>query len=323
MHLRDGILSPEVCAVAGALSVAAVGYSLRQMRATPESRTIPLTGMVAALVFAGQMINFPLFGLPVSGHLLGGVLAAALVGPWAGCLAITVVLIVQAILFADGGLLCLGVNVLNMAVVGCWGGGAIYESLRRVLGSHLRGSVVAVIVAAYLSVLAAAGLFCVEFVASAHDVPFPIPPLTWFMVLYHALIGIGEAAITGGVLAFVWSRRPELLTAGATSGTVSWRPITAAGVAVACTVAAVLSPWASEWPDGLEAVGDRVGFNELGQDRVLFLSDYALPVPVGWEAISVSAAGVLGTVVVLCLGWLISSRLVATPGPVPDASHAG
>lgn len=322
MHIRDGILSPEVCAVAGVVSAAAIGYSLRQLSRQRDSHAVPLTGMVAALVFAGQMVNFPLFGLPVSGHLLGGVLAAALVGPWAGCLAISVVLIVQAVLFADGGLMSLGVNILNMAVIGCWGGGAMYESLRRLVGTNLRGSLVAVIVAAYLSVLAAAACFCGEFVASAHDIPFPVQPLTWFMVLYHALIGIGEAAITGGVLAFVWSRRPQLLAASETS-VPSWRPLTAAGVAVACVIAAVLSPWASEWPDGLEAVGDRVGFNDLGQDRVLLLSDYALPVPSGWEAVSVSAAGVLGTLVVLCVGWLLISRVTPSPVPVPDASHAG
>jgi len=322
MHIRDGILSPEVCLVAGVASVAAMGYSLRQLRQQPDSRTIPLTGMVAALIFAGQMVNFPLFGLPVSGHLLGGVLAAALLGPWAGCLAVTMVLIVQAVLFADGGLMCLGVNVLNMAVVGVWGGGAIYESLRRITGTQLRGSVVSVIAAAYLSVLAAAAAFCIEFIASAHDIPFPVQPLTWFMVLYHALIGVGEAAITGGVLAFVWSRRPQLLTTPETA-VASWRPFTAAGIAVACAVAAVLSPWASEWPDGLEAVGDRVGFNDLGQDRVWMLSDYALPVPVGWEALSVSAAGILGTLVVLGLGWMVSSRLTSSTVPVPDVSHAG
>ena len=322
MHIRDGILSPEVCAVAGAVSVAAIGYSLRQLRQPTHSRTVPLTGMVASLVFAGQMVNFPLFGLPVSGHLLGGVLAAALVGPWAGCLALTVVLLVQAVLFADGGLMCLGVNVFNMAVVGCWGGGAIYESLRRISGSSLRGSVVAVILASYLSVMAAAACFCVEFVASSHQIPFPVQPLTWFMVLYHALIGVGEAAITGGVLAFVWSRRPQLLSAPEAPVT-SWRPVTAAGVAVACAIAAVLSPWASEWPDGLEAVGDRVGFNELGQDRVLMLADYALPVPAGWEAVSVSAAGVLGTLVVLLIGWIVSSRLTTSTIPIPDVSHAG
>src|SRR3974390_2955433 len=118
MHIRDGILSPEVCAAAGLISLAAVGYSLRKLRTDLEDRAVPLTGMLAAVVFAGQMVNFPLIGLPVSGHLLGGVLAATVLGPWAGCLAITLVLVVQAVLFNDGGLVSLGANILNMAVVG-------------------------------------------------------------------------------------------------------------------------------------------------------------------------------------------------------------
>ena len=123
MHIRDGILSPEVCLATGTLAVAAVGFSLRQLRTRLADQAIPLTGMVAAVVFAGQMVNFPLFGLPVSGHLLGGVLAAAILGPWAGCIALTVVLLVQAVLFADGGLLSFGGNVRSSEQFG--GGPAV------------------------------------------------------------------------------------------------------------------------------------------------------------------------------------------------------
>ncbi|MDZ4689442.1 MAG: energy-coupling factor ABC transporter permease [Planctomycetaceae bacterium] len=367
MHIRDGILSPEVCLAAGVLATAAVGYSLRRMRLALDDRAVPLTGMMAAVVFAGQMVNFPLFGLPVSGHLLGGVLAAAVVGPWAGCVALSVVLIVQAVLFADGGLLSLGPNILNMAVVGCWGGYAVFATVRRWSGSLFpspgaslgegqgegaflplqprdkttltphpspteaagegsrsrRPAVFAAVVAAYVSVLAAAALFCAEFALSSRQAPFDLSQLTLWMVLYHALIGVGEAAITGAVLSFVWSRRPELLTAAEPGTTLSrgGRFVTA-GATVACAVAAILSPWASSWPDGLEAVGERVGFNELGVDRMLMLSDYAVPLPAGWEVWSVSAAGVLGTVVVLGVGWLLCLRPSAAT-TLSDGQHAG
>ncbi len=324
MHIRDGILSPEVCLATGALAVAAVGFSLRQLRTRLDDRAIPLTGMLAALIFAGQMVNFPLFGLPVSGHLLGGVLAAAMLGPWAGCVALTVVLIVQAVMFADGGLLSLGANVLNMAVVGAWGGGAVYETLRRWCGSHRRGSVFAAVVASYVSVLAAAALFCVEFAGSVGQAPFDLQQLTWLMVLYHALIGVGEAAITGAVLAFVWSRRPELLKPVAAEGALpAWGRFALAGGAAACAIAAILSPWASEFPDGLEAVGEKLAFNDLGRDSVLLLPDYAVPLPSGWEAVSVSAAGVLGTLVVLVIGWVIAGRWTQPVQPASDGSHAG
>jgi cobalt/nickel transport system permease protein len=328
MHIRDGILSPEVCLAAGALAAGAVGYSLRRMRTDLDDRAVPLTGMMAAVVFAGQMVNFPLFGLPVSGHLLGGVLAAAVVGPWAGCVALSVVLIVQAVLFADGGLISLGANILNMAVVGCWGGYALFATIRKSCGPSPRVAVFAAVIAAYVSVLAAAALFCAQFALSSQRAPFDLAQLTWWMVLFHALIGIGEAAITGAVLSFVWSRRPELLsppepgTAWSRSGRFA-----AAGAVMACAVAAVLSPWASEWPDGLEAVGERIGFNDLGIDRAWVLSDYAVPLPAGWEAWSVSAAGVLGTLAVLAIGWLLSLRLTPAAAPAPvavsDGHHAG
>ncbi|OYW14465.1 MAG: hypothetical protein B7Z55_15770 [Planctomycetales bacterium 12-60-4] len=308
----------------GALAAAAVGFSLRQLRFRLDDRAIPLTGMLAALVFAGQMVNFPLFGLPVSGHLLGGVLAATMLGPYAGCIALTVVLIVQAVMFADGGLLSLGANVLNMAVVGSWGGGAIYATLRRWCGNNCVSSVFAAVVASYISILAAASLFCLEFAGSMGQTPFDLQQLTWLMVLYHAMIGVGEAAITGAVLTFVWSRRPELLQSTGSEPELSvWRRLTTVGVACACTVAAVLSPWASEFPDGLEAVGERVGFNARGHDSVLLFSDYLVPVPAGWESVSVSAAGVLGTLVVLTLGWLIVARSTPPVRPVSDGSHAG
>jgi len=326
MHIRDGILSPEVCLAAGAVATAAVGYSLRRMRTSLDDRAVPLTGMMAAVVFAGQMVNFPLFGLPVSGHLLGGVLAAAVVGPWAGCVALSVVLIVQSVLFADGGLLSLGANLLNMAVIGCWGGYALFATLRRWCGSSPRSAVLAAVVAAYVSVLAAAALFCAEFALSSGRAPFDLAQLTWWMVLYHALIGIGEAAITGAVLSFVWSRRPELLSPAETGTAWSqWGRFATAGAVAACAVAAILSPWASEWPDGLESVGERLGFNELGVDRVWLLSDYALPLPAGWEGWSVSAAGLLGTVVVLGVGWLLSLRLTpaTATAPTTDSRHAG
>ncbi|HUQ70450.1 MAG TPA: energy-coupling factor ABC transporter permease [Planctomycetaceae bacterium] len=323
MHIRDGILSPEVCLAAGVLATAAVGYSLRRMRLALDDRAVPLTGMIAAVVFAGQMVNFPLFGLPVSGHLLGGVLAAAVVGPWAGCVALSVVLIVQAVLFADGGLLSLGPNILNMAVVGCWGGYAVFATVRRWCGATRSAAVFAAVVSAYVSVLAAAALFCAEFAMSSRQAPFDLSQLTLWMVLYHALIGIGEAAITGAVLSFVWSRRPELLPTSESGTTLSrgGRFMTA-GAMVACAVAAILSPWASSWPDGLEAVGERVGFNDLGVDRMLMLSDYAIPLPAGWEAWSVSAAGVLGTVVVLGVGWLLCLRPSAAT-TLSDGQHAG
>jgi len=303
MHIRDGLLSPEVCLATGVLSAAAVAYSWRRLQRDLAARTVPLAGMMAAIIFAGQMVNFPLFGLPVSGHLIGGVLAGVILGPWAGCVALTLVLVVQAVLFADGGLLSLGANVLNMAVLGTWVGSALFEMIRRAAGASYRATVFSAVVAAYFSVLAAAVMFCGEFALSHGTAPFRLDQLVLWMLGYHALIGVGEAGITGSVLGFVLARRPELLRPSLTPQPPSLRGVVTGGVAAACLVAVCVAPWASEWPDGLEAVGDRLAFNELGTDRVVLLPTYAVPLPGGWEAASVGLAGLLGTVVVFALGW--------------------
>lgn len=324
MHIRDGILSPEVCVVGGALAVAAVGYSLRRLRTELADRTIPLTGMLAAVIFAGQMVNFPLFGLPVSGHLLGGVLAAVVLGPWAGCVALSLVLVVQAILFADGGLLALGVNILNMAVVGAWGGAAVYQLLRRTIGTGKQGTLFSAIISAYLTVLAAAGLFCLEFSLSRTNAAFDLRQISVWMLLFHALIGVGEAGITGAVVAFLLARRPELILRESTPTEPSRYRTAAWGLGLtAAAVAVFASPWASEWEDGLEAVAERTGFHALGVDRPLLLSDYVLPLPGRWEAFSVSLAGLLGTVVVLCLGWILSRWLQRAAPSSPGGFGAG
>jgi cobalt/nickel transport system permease protein len=127
MHIPDGYLSPAVCAITGLAAVGGLAWAIRRLDQQVHARSLPLTGMVAALVFAGQMVNFPLGLFPVSGHLIGGTLAAILLGPWGGCVALSLVLLIQLFLFADGGWLALGANAFNMAVVGALGGGAVYD----------------------------------------------------------------------------------------------------------------------------------------------------------------------------------------------------
>ena len=327
MHIRDGILGPEVCLVAAAISLGAVAYSLRRLRCDLEDRAVPLTGMLAALIFAGQMVNFPLFGLPVSGHLLGGVLAAVMLGPWAGCLAITMVLMVQAVLFSDGGLLSLGANVLNMGVVGAWGGYAVYSTIRRSLGNGASATVSAAVIAAWLSVLAAATLFCVEFVSSSHSTGFDVRGVLTLMVLYHALIGVGEALITGGVIAFVLNRRPDLVPTLETVGPLARvGGFAVSGLIAALAVAAIVAPFKSALPDGLDAISQQIGFASLETDRpALVLDDYAIPQLSSWPVLSISMAGILGTLLVFAGAVLLAAmmrRSTATVSAV-DGSHGG
>ena len=319
--------------MAGAISIGAIAYSLRQLRTDLQDRAVPLTGMMAAIVFAGQMVNFPLLGLPVSGHLLGGALAAVLLGPWAGCLAISMVLIVQAVLFSDGGLMSLGANILNMGVVGAWGGYAVYSTTKRALGKSPGATIASAMVAAWLSVLAAAALFCGEFLISARAAGVDPRGLLALMVMYHAFIGVGEAMITGGILSFVLARRADLIPSLTSAGPMKTvGGFVATGMVVALAVAAILAPFKSEHPDGLDAVSQEMGFASLETERPpLVLDDYAIPVPeplsksVPWPGLAVSLAGILGTIVVFvsAVALAAATRRATSTVTIADGSHGG
>lgn len=309
MHIRDGFLSPEVCLGTGVIALGALAWSVRQLRNSLADRTVPLTGMTASLIFAGQMVNFALPPLPVSGHLLGGVLAAALLGPWAGYVAIALVLLIQLALFYDGGWTVLGANVVNMGVIGTWGGYAIYSALRSICGINRRGTLIAAFLASWLSVLAAATVFCIEFWASHRGQGYDFSRVFGWMVFLHCLIGIGEGFITSMVLSFVLVQRPDLLQVPTKSQTVlsGVGRFTFAGIVAALAIAAFLAPFASEHADGLEAAAERTGFSDLGTvTKVLFLDDYQIPALKDWPAASVAVAGILGTLAVLGTAWGVS-----------------
>ena len=336
MHIQDGVLSPVVCAATGAISLGAVSYSVHRLKQSVGDKTIPLTGMMAARVFAGQMINFPI-GAPVSGHLLGGVLAAMVVGPWAGCVAMTLVLFVQWALFSDGGLFALGANVLHMAVIGAWGGHAVRLLVQRLVGDSHRGIVIGSVVAAWTSVMAAAALFCFEFRLSWPPNEIDFSKVFALMVSFHSLIGLGEALITGVAISFVLNQRPELIcrmgtparpieetgrSAHPTAAAVTRTLI--AGLVIALAIAAFLSPFASPFDDGLEAVLNKLGIENFNlTNRVSgLLEDYdKVPVPVAaWQSIAVSVAGIGGTLAVFSLAWLLGKALPAAPQQLSEAT---
>jgi len=315
MHIQDGTLSTPVCLAAGAASLAAVSYCLRRMNSYDGSsladRTVPMTGMMASLIFAGQMINFPT-GLPISGHLMGGVLAAAVLGPWAGCVAISLVLFVQWALFSDGGLIALGANVLHMAVIGSIGGYAVMSSVRKLLGGGFRGTVSGAVVAAWLSVLAAAALFCMELRFSWASTDFEFGSVFALMVTLHAMIGIGEALITGFVVSVILQQRPDLIYGTGTvnsqaAGSHEFGRFIGAGLVSTLAVGAFLSPFASTLPDGLEAVVEKFSLPASESPVAGLFDDYdQFPVPVSkWESVSVSVAGVGGAVVVFTIAMLL------------------
>lgn len=207
MHIPDGFLSTGTAAATWLASAGSVGYAVRRVNQELNERQIPLMGVTAAFIFAAQMMNFTVAG-GTSGHLLGGALAAILLGPWAGMLVLTSVLVVQALLFQDGGLLALGANVFNMAVVGVLVGWVVYTTLRRMLGDRTWTTMVSGFAAAWLSVFVASLVAAAELAISGTSPWVVALPA---MGLVHALIGIGEGLITVGVLAFLRVARPDLL----------------------------------------------------------------------------------------------------------------
>jgi cobalt/nickel transport system permease protein len=208
VHIPDGFINAPTSLAAGAVAAGGVGVSLRRAAQTLQEKQAPLAGLVAAYIFAVQMLNFPV-AAGTSGHLLGGVLAAVLVGPWAGCLCVAVVLVVQS-LFADGGLTALGLNITNMAVVGVFGGWAIFALLRRALPATKTSVTVSSGIAAGLSVVLAATAFVVEYaIGGAGNAP--VGTVLAAMVGVHTLIGIGEGIITALTVGVVLGVRPDLV----------------------------------------------------------------------------------------------------------------
>jgi cobalt/nickel transport system permease protein len=209
MHVPDGFLDAPTSLATGVAAAAAVGIALRKSRAELDDRTAPMAGLVATFVFAVQMVNFPV-GLGTSGHLLGGALAAVLVGPWTGLLAVSVVLIVQALLLADGGITALGTNISLLAIVGVAVGWLVFRGLQKMLPKRLALVPVLAAVSALVSVPVAALVF-VGLYAVGGTAPVPLDGLAAAMLGWHTLIGLGEAVITGLVVASVIAVRPDLV----------------------------------------------------------------------------------------------------------------
>ena len=207
LHAPDGFLSVPVAAAMWVVAIIVIAISVRRASRTFDERAVPLMGVTAAFIFAAQMLNFPVLG-GTSGHLLGAVLAAVLLGPWAGTLVMASVIAVQALLFQDGGLLAMGANIVNMGLVGTIGGYAIYRAVARALGGEERSRLPAAAVAAWSAVMLGAAATSLELAVSGTTTLAVVLPA---MLGTHTLIGIGEALITVGALALIGSARPDLL----------------------------------------------------------------------------------------------------------------
>ncbi len=291
MHIPDGFLSVPVSIVLWVLTIAAVGLALARVGEEMAEKQVPLMGVMAAAIFAGQMLNFPVAG--ASGHLMGAALATILLGPWAAILVMTSVVTIQAVLFQDGGLLALGGNVFNMAVVGVAVSYAVFSIARKLAGGRRVGIMSGGFVAAWVSIFVTALGVGLQIAASGTSrADFTIPAMGGV----HALIGIGEGLITVGALAFVTATRPDLLKLGEARA-AGGRAIAVGGLALALALT-VLSPIASANPDGLEWVAEQQNFGDSAQGSPFnIIPDYAFP-GIDSPALATIVAGVLGTLIV-------------------------
>lgn len=210
MHIPDGFFDVPTSAGAAVLAAGAVGLSLKMTKGQMQSEVAPVAGLTAVFIFAAQMINFPV-ALGTSGHLIGGALAAILIGPWAAVLAMTVVLSVQALVFADGGLSALGLNITNMAIIASLVGYLVFAGLMKVLPKNRIGILSATAVASFISVPASAIGFVLEY-AIGGTATFELPDVFYAVTGIHLLIGLGEAAITVLTVSGVLAARSDLIS---------------------------------------------------------------------------------------------------------------
>ncbi|MEU8774662.1 energy-coupling factor ABC transporter permease [Streptomyces sp. NPDC048606] len=337
MHVPDGFINAPVSVAAGVVAAGAVAVSLRGARRELDERTAPLAGLVAAFIFAVQMLNFPV-AAGTSGHLLGGALAAILVGPYTGVLCVSVVLLMQGILFADGGLTALGVNITVMGVVTVLVAYGVFRGLLKVLPAGRRTVTVAAFVGALLSVPAAAAAFTAVYaIGGTTDVP--LGKVLTAMVGVHVLIGIGEALITAATVGAVIAVRPDLVHAARGLATPlklrvggelvdapaaapaavpaaarSTRPVWITGLVTALVLAGFVSFYASANPDGLEKVAADKGIDQKVEEHAAAdspLADYSVK-DVEDARLSGGLAGVIGVGATVAVGtgifWTVRRR---------------
>ena len=320
MHMADALLSP---AVAGTMYVASAGvaaYSIKKIREEDDNKKVPVMGVMGAFVFATQMLNFTIPGTGSSGHLCGGMLLSALLGPYAGFLTMIGVLLVQGLFFADGGLLALGANVWNMAFYGCFLGSMLIWRPMMKKGASKAKIIAASILGCVLTLQLGAFSVTLETLASGiTELPFGVFVAT--MQPIHLAIGFVEGLITAAVLVFIHEARPEFLwgigTEDAKEGKLSKKATIGVLAAVAALFAGVVSLFASAFPDGLEWSMENVaGTAELEatggiydivasiQNVTSFLPDYAFKN--SEAAAGTSVSGLVGGIIVVALLVAIS-----------------
>ena len=326
MHMSDALISPAVAGIMCACSAVAAARSVKKVQLEDNPRLPAAMGVMGAFVFAAQMINFTFPGTGSSGHLCGGMLLSAMLGPYAAFLTMIAILLIQCLAFADGGLLALGCNVWNMAAYGCFVGGLVVWRMfagrgltrKRIVAASVLGSVLSLQLGAFSVTLETA-------LSGVTELPFAV--FLAFMQPIHLAIGFVEGVITAAVLTFVYEARPELLWTGAENGTapekqgwLSRKGALGALLAAAVVTAGGLSLLASAFPDGLEwsiqrltgsteleAVGGAAVVAERIQSATAFLPDYAFPN--SESALGTTVSGLTGGAIAIALCLAVGHAL--------------
>jgi cobalt/nickel transport system permease protein len=292
LHIPDGFLNLVISLFFWTITVITVGIAVSKTNKSLGEKQAPLMGVMAAFIFAAQMLNFPVAG-GTSGHFLGGALAAIVLGPWAAILVMTSVIAVQGLLFQDGGLLVMGANVFNMGLLTAVIGFGLYRS---VIGRSKAVRLTVAGIAAWVAVIAAALMTSLQlWLSGTSQLQLVLPA----MLGVHVLIGVGEAIVTVAALAFIEQTRPDLLSqkSSAEKGGRGWIVV---GLLVTL-LAVILSPLASASPDGLERVAADMGFLDSGRAAPYqLLPDYTVPF-LGETPLSTVVAGAVGALVALAL----------------------
>lgn len=332
MHMADALVAPAVGAAMYALSTAAAGFCVKKVRLENEPKKIPAMGVMGAFVFGAQMINFTIPGTGSSGHLCGGVLLSAMLGPCAGFLTMIGILAIQCLLFADGGLLALGCNIWNMAFYGCFAGGFLIWKPFMKRGMDRKRITAASITACVLTLQMGAFSVALEtFASGVTELPFFV--FVSVMQPIHLAIGLAEGVITAAVLCFVYEARPEMLwNAGRRKaereGRFSFQKTLAILGAAAAVAAGAVSLFASSLPDGLEwsmervagtaepeAAGGAYEMAERIQEATAVLPDYAFSFSDSPAGTTVSGLAGGAAVILLCVAACYAFKLFRRKKP--------
>ena len=327
MHIPDGFVDPAVSLLGGVVAALGIVVSLRGARRQLDERVAPLAGLVAVYVFAMQMLNFPV-AAGTSGHLLGGALAAILVGPYAAALAVSVVILVQGLLFADGGLSALGLNIVNMGLVTVLVGWFVFRAIVRLAGTSRPAVLTAAFIAGYVSTPVSALTFVAEYALGGTGT-VSVQAVLVAMTGVHLLIGLGEGLITMLTVGAVYLVRPDLVYGvnrgrpiSSAPGPSPW-PLVVGGLALSLFVAGFLSFYASSSPDGLERVADDTGFAGTAADSAnaaLPTADYGIA-GVNDAHLSTGLAGILGVIAVAVIVFGLFLLFARRRKPVAPHQH--